>query len=346
MPNVTSSGNAAAGQTNLSANENPLGPSPRALEAITTRVGGVNRYPDNEGADLKAVLAEALGVRPENIVLGNGSCEVLDLAARACLLPADEAIMGFPAFLPYQSVVRRAHGIAVIIPLQDFSYDLEGMARRITDRTRLILIGNPNNPTGTTLGRNELERFLEKVPPHVLVILDEAYREYVGREDFPASLDYVAEGRHVLVLRSLSKAYALAGLRIGYGIAAPPLIHRLDGVRQHYNTNSLAQIAAAAAIGDREHLRRSIENNAAGMRYLEDEFDAMRLGHVPSEANFILVKVGDGAQTHRRLKEDGILVMAMDHFQLPEYIRVSIGTPEENERFIRALGSIIREIRA
>jgi histidinol-phosphate aminotransferase len=328
---------------NLSANESPLGPSAKVLEAIAARLKELNRYPDNDGVELKTILARRLAVRLENIVLGNGSSEVLDLAARAYLRAGDEAVVGWPSFIPYRSVVERVHAVKVIVPLKDYTYDLDAMARRIGARTKLVIIGNPNNPTGTTVGREELDRFLGQVPPQVLVVLDEAYREYVQRTDFPDSLGYVAQGRQVVVLRSLSKAYGLAGLRIGCGIAPPEVIQRLEAVRQHYNTNLLAQAAAAVAIEDDEFLRRSVNLNLEGMSYLRQQFDALGLDHVPSDANFVLVKVGDGESVHRRLGESGIMVHPMARFDLPEFIRVTVGLAEENGRFIAALRSILAE---
>ena len=339
----------AAATVDLSANENPLGPSPRVVAALAAHLGEINRYPDDKGTALKSVLAARHGVGPEAVALGNGSSDLLDLAARAFLAPGDEAVMGWPCFWPYRSVVDKAHGVRAMVPLRDFGCDLGAMAARIGAATKLVIIGNPNNPTGTALGAAALGRFLDAVPAHVVVVLDEAYREYVRREDFPDSLSYVTggvaqgvtEGAPVVVLRSLSKAYGLAGLRIGYAIASPDVIARLDGVRQHYNTNRLAQIAAIAALEDRDFLQRTLEVTAAGMRYLADELAALGLEQVPSEANFILVNVGDGEAVCRRLKESGILVQAMARFDLPAFIRVTVGLREENARFIAALAAIV-----
>ncbi len=324
----------------LSANENPLGPSPRAVEAVARHLDGINRYPDDEGAELKAALAAKLGVGPENVILGSGSSQVLDFAAQASLREGDEAVLATPSFFPYHSVVERCHATRVLVPLNHYRHDLDAMAERITERTKLVILGNPNNPTGTTIGRDELDRFLSRVPAEVLVVLDEAYYEYVRREDFPSSLDDVSRGRRVVVTRSLSKAYGLAGLRIGYGVAPPAVIEALESVRPHYNTNRLAQVAALAAIGDDEHLRRTVACNAAGLAYLGEQLDALGLFYVPSEANFLLLRVGDGREVHRLLKESGVVVQPMDRYGLPAFVRASVGLPEENERFITALRNL------
>lgn len=327
----------------LSANENPLGPSPLVAKAIMGKLDRLHRYPNKDGSELKAALGTKLEVGIEQIVLGNGSCEILDLAACAYLNPGDEAVLGLPSFLPYQSAVKRARGHAVVVPLRGHQYDLNEMVSRITSTTRLIIIGNPNNPTGTTVDRTTLERFLDQIPERVLVILDEAYFEYVQREDFPASLVYVTQGRPVLVLRSLSKAYGLAGLRIGYAIAPAHVAQRVDAMRQHYNINSLAQIAAMAALEDERHLRRSVAHNTAAKSYLYREIRALGIECLQSEANFLLIRVGDEEEVRRVLEQRGILVKGMTAFQLPEYIRVSVGLTEENEYFIDALRSIFRE---
>lgn len=326
----------------LSANENPLGASPRALEAVARHLGGIHRYPDDDGTELKAALAAKLGVGSQNLILGNGSSQILGLCAQASLREDDEAVLADPSFMPYRSVVDHCHGTKVLVPLKDYGHDLDAMADRITGRTRLVILGNPNNPTGTIIGDNELSRFLSRVPPDVLVVLDEAYKEYVQKDDFPSSLDYVAQGRRVLVTRSFSKAYGLAGLRIGYGIASPAVIEALETIRPRYNTNCLAQVAALAALADDEHLRRTVTSNAEGRAYLAEQFGGLGLFYVPSEANFLLLRVGDGRHAHRLLRDLGLLVQPMDRYGLPAFVRVSVGLPEENERFIgvlRALGS-------
>lgn len=327
----------------LSANENPLGPSPRVANAITASLDRLHRYPSKDGTELKAVLAGKLGIGPQQIVLGNGSCEIIDLVAHAYLAPGDEAIMAVPSFLPYQSAVERARGRKLQVPLRNHHHDLDAMLERVSARTRLIIIGNPNNPTGTAVGRLALDRFLDRVPDSVLVVLDEAYFEYVRQVDFPASLEYVAQGRSMLVLRSLSKAYGLAGVRIGYGVAPAHVAQRVDSMRQHFNTNALAQVAAIAALGDEAHMRRSVAHAVSEKSRLYRSLDALGVDYVPSEANFLLLRVGDGEAVRRLLEQRGILVKEMAVFGMPEYIRVSVGLSEDNEYFIEALCAIHRE---
>ena len=333
-------GNGDVPLVNLSANENPLPPSPRVVSVISEHLHSLNRYPDKDGVDLRKLIADKLRVEPGNVILGNGSSEVLDLVARAFLLPGDEAVLGFPAFVSYQSVVEKAHGTKVIVPLKEYRFDLELMARKITAKTRLIILANPNNPTGTTISRDELDRFLARVPDEVVTVVDEAYHEYVRQPDFPDALDYVRRGRRVVLLRTLSKAYGLAGLRIGYGIALPTIVQRLDAIRQHYNTNQLAQIAAATALGDSDYLQKSVQQNAEGLRFLRRELEQLHIEYVPSEANFLLVRVGNGGAVGRELLKRGVMVQAMDRYQLPEFIRVTVGLPEENEKFVSALRTI------
>jgi histidinol-phosphate aminotransferase len=328
-------------KVNLSANESPLSPSPRVVSAISEHLSSLNRYPDKDGVDLRQIIANKLHLQSENVVLGNGSSEILDLSARTFLREGADAIIGSPVFFPHHSVVEKAYGNRVIVPLKDFRYDLELMVQKITSNTKLIIIANPNNPTGTIVSRGELDHFLAQVPEHVVTVLDEAYYEYVQVKDFPVSLDYVRQGRHVLVLRTLSKAYGLAGLRIGYGIGPSSIIQQLDDIRQHYNTNQLAQVAAAVALEDFEYLQKSVELNTKGLRYLKDQLDQLQIEYVPSEANFLLVRVTDGQAVTRQLMERGIMVQAMDRYQLPAFIRVTVGLPEENEKFIGALAEIV-----
>jgi len=328
-------------EVNLSANESPLSPSPRVVSAISEHLNSLNRYPDKDGVDLRQIIANKLHLQSENIVLGNGCSEILDLSARAFLREGEEAIIGWPAFFPHHSVVEKAHGNKVIVPLKDFRYDLELMFQKVTSNTKLIIIANPNNPTGTIVSRGELDRFLAQVPEHIVTVLDEAYYEYVQEKDFPVSLDYVRQGKNVLVLRTLSKAYGLAGLRIGYGVGSSSVIQQLDDTRQHYNTNQLAQVAAAVALEDFEYLQKSVELNTNGLQYLKEKLDWLQVEYVPSEANFLLVRVADGQAVTRQLMDCGIRVQAMDRYQLPAFIRVTVGLPEENERFIGALAEIV-----
>ena len=326
----------------LSANENPLGPPPAVVRAITANAGLIHRYPDSEGASLRAALARKLGVEVGNVVLGNGSTEIFDLLARALFGGGGEAVTGWPSFPTYRAAVERVGGEVIRVPLVQHAYDLDAIAARVGPRTRLVIIGNPNNPTGLALSKAALDRFLNRLPHGPVVCLDEAYAEYVAKPDFPNSLDYIAIGRSLLAVRSLSRAYGLAGLRMGYAIAPEGLALSLNNQRQPFNTSSLAQIAALAALRDSDHLASTIALNASGRDWLATRLSLLGLFFLPSEANFLLVRVGDGARVYNNLRKNGVLVKQLDAFGLPEYIRVSVGSPGENARFIACLQHAIR----
>jgi len=327
----------------LSANENPWGPSPRAARSAAAAAAETNRYPDGRGTALKKVLAHQLGVGPETIVLGNGSSEILEMTARAVLAPGDEAIIGWPSFPAYRQAVGRAGGTAILTPLTDrYDYDLEAMAERVSGRTRLIILGNPNNPTGKAIGRAALELFLDRLPPGPIVLLDEAYCDYANRSDFPKSLDYLAAGHPVAVARTFSKAHGLAGIRLGYAVAAEPLARRIDAQRQRFNTNSVAQAAAIAALEDREHLTKTASLNAEGREWLSSALSRLGLLVVSSEANFLMIRIGDGTVIAEKLKKAGVLVKTLDAQGMPDFIRVSVGTPDQNARFVGALHDALR----
>ena len=326
----------------LSANENPLGASPAVLRALAANAGAVHRYPDGQGSALKAVLAQKLGVGTANIVLGNGSSEIFDFLARALFHDGGEAIIGWPSFPTYRAAVERAGGKAVLIPLVDHAYDLDAIAARAGSKTRLITLGNPNNPTGLAISKTSFDRFLGRLPQGPVVCLDEAYTDY-ATGDLPKSLDYVHAGRALIAVRTLSKAYGLAGLRIGYAVAPEPLAKSLNAQRQRFNTSSLAQAAAIAALGDEDYLASTVALNASGRAWLGEKLSALGLSFVPSQANFVLVHVGDGARVGQVLKAGGVLVKDLQAFGLNEYIRVSVGTPDENARFVGALQAALRE---
>lgn len=328
----------------MASNENPLGPSPLAIKALEENLSQINLYPDGGAYYLKQGLAEYLNLSPSNIILGNGSNEVIQFIVDAFLNPGDEAIIAEPAFLIYRIVLSLRGGRIKAVTLKNFRYDLPGIAESITPRTKLIFIDNPNNPTGTTVGAEEVNSFLEKVPPQVIVVLDEAYFEYVEDKNFPFSLDYVKRGYKVVVLRTFSKAYGLAGLRIGYGVAREDIVGFLEKVRQPFNTNSLAQVAALAALKDSQHLRRTKELNSLGKRYLYDYFSKRGIFHIPSQTNFILVDLKkDAREIFRKLLEKGVVVRPMSAYGLSTFIRVTVGTQKQNEKFIRALDSWLTE---
>ncbi len=327
----------------LASNENCLGPSPRALDAIREALPKIHMYPDNDCFYLRRELAAFLGCSPENLLVAAGSDHVLRLLAETFLSPGDEVIMAHPTFSEYEFMSRIMEAECIYVPVrEDFAYDLEGMAARVSGRTKLIFICSPNNPTGTIVKRGELEGFLASLPPHVLVILDEAYGEYVTDPEYPDSLSYVAAGRNVVVLRTFSKIYGLAGLRIGYAIAREDLISLMRRVQEPFNVNTLAQVAARAALADQEHVARSREMVAAGKEYLARAFERLGLRYVPTQANFVFVDVGkDSREVFGRLLREGVITRTGDIFGYPTFLRVTIGTPEENARFVAALEKVL-----
>jgi histidinol-phosphate aminotransferase len=325
----------------LASNENPLGPSPLALAAVREALPNVHRYPDGGGFFLKQKLAAKLGVGADQIILGNGSNEVLELLARSFLRPGEDAVMSEQAFVVYASVVQAAAGIPRAVPLRDFTHDLDGILSAVRKSTRLVFLGNPNNPTGTIYRRDVFERFLARVPRDVVVVADDAYAEYVVDPDYPRTLEYLAPERLLVVLRTFSKVYGLAGLRIGYGVAPAEVVAVLERVRQPFNVNGLAQVAASAALDDHQHVERSRRSNREGMQFLEGEFARLGLDFVPSQANFILVRVGDGLGAYQALLRRGVIVRPVGGYGFPEHVRVTVGTGEEVRRFIAALEEVL-----
>jgi histidinol-phosphate aminotransferase len=328
----------------LSANENPLGPSPAALGGVQAALAGLHRYPDRTCARLKSALAARLGVGPQQIAIGNGSCEVLDLAVRSLIAPGERVVLGNPGFPAYRGAVRRAGAQAVLVPARDYRDDLDAMLAQVDAATRLVVLGNPGNPTGTVIDGARLIGFLRRLPPGVTLLLDEAYRDFVEALDYPDAVELQRDGWPVVALRSFSKVEGLAGLRVGYAVAAPSFIARLDAEHQQFNTNSLAQAAARAALGDRAHVRATVELNRRGRLELVAGLRARGLDPVPSQANFVLVPVGEGAaRLVRRLAEQGVLVKDLERYGLNDHIRVSTGRPEDHARFFAALDTVIAE---
>jgi histidinol-phosphate aminotransferase len=321
----------------LASNENPLGPSPLAVEAMRQKMAQLHLYPDGDCFYLKRSLAAKLNVSSEQLIFGNGSNEIIELAIRTFMRPGEEAVMARQAFVVYKLVVQAVGGISQEVPLRNFTHDLEAIGAAISAKTRIIFLANPNNPTGTIYRKAKWEAFLEQVPPDVLIIVDEAYFEYVEAADYPNSLDYHHQGKALLTLRTFSKLYGLAGLRIGYGIADKQIISLMHRVRQPFNVNAPAQWGALAALNDREHVRRSLENNRQGLEYLTLEFTRLGIEYVPSHANFILLRVGNGEDVFNRLLAQGIIVRPMAGYRFPEHLRVTIGTMDENRKFIDGL---------
>ncbi len=327
----------------LASNENPLGPSPRAVEAARSALEAAHRYPDGYGRALKEALARRWGVGPENLVLGNGSSEVIEMVVRLVVRPGRSVVLASPSFSIYELTVRAQGGEVVWVPLQDHRVDLEAVAAAVRPDTSLVILGNPNNPTGTAFGAGEWERFLERVPSSVAVILDEAYAEYADAPDFPQGPRYVDPSRPLVVVRTFSKAYGLALLRIGYAVGPPGLVDYLNRLRLPFNANGVAQAAALAALADGEHLRRSRQVNRRGRERLHRLFGRMGLEHVPSQANFVAVKVGDGDGVYRRLLDHGVIVRSIRGFGMPEWLRVTVGLPEELDRFEAAFQAVMAE---
>ncbi len=327
-----------AGSIKLASNESPLGPSRLALKALRAGMKNLHRYPDGSCYYLKKALSEKLGVTEEEILIANGSNEAIEIAVRTFLRPGDEAITASPSFVVYSMVVQAAGGKNTIVPLKDRRHDLDAMASKITDKTRMVFIANPNNPTGTINTGKEMDAFMERVPEGVLVVLDEAYYEYVTSRDYAESFKYFREGRDILILRTFSKIYGLAGLRIGYGIAGASIISDMNKVRQPFNVNSLAQGAALASLNDEKHLARARKINERGRKYLYKELKALNFRYVPTEANFVYIILEDKSayRLYNALLQLGIIVRPMGG----DGMRITIGLPGENKRLIEALKEI------
>lgn len=327
----------------LASNENPVGPSPMALRAIIDTLMNsnpsisINRYPDGSGYCLKKELSKKFSVSEDEIILGNGSNELIDIAVRTFLRPGDEAVMAYPSFVVFPMSVKAAGGKPVQVPLKNYTHDLEAMADAVTLRTKMIFIANPNNPTGTINKKDEFDRLMDRLPEGILVIADEAYYEYVSDPDYTDSMKHFRAGRDILILRTFSKIYGLAGLRIGYGIARKDITQEMNKLRPPFNTNSLAQNAAIHALKDETHVRYSRETNEQGKRYLYREFKSLNIKYVPTEANFIYILLErDSNVFYNEMLRQGVIVRPVG----PEEIRVTIGLPEENERFIKALNKV------
>jgi len=330
----------------LASNENPLGMPDSAKKAMAQAAEDLGRYPDSNGFDLKNALAKKLNVPFEWITLGNGSNDILELTARAVAHEGDEVIFSKHAFAVYPLATQAVGAVAVEVPAtNDYGHDLPAMLKAITAKTRLIFVANPNNPTGTFLTGAEIEAFIKQVPSHVVVVIDEAYNEFLTPEQQYDAIAWVRAFPNVVVSRSFSKAYGLAGLRIGYGIAQSNVTDLLNRIRQPFNVNSLAQAAAIAALADIEFLKKCYEINRAGYQQLTTAFDVMGLSYLPSSGNFVLVKVGQepgaGAKINLELLKAGIIVRPVGNYGLPQWLRISIGLPEENEAFIAALKKIL-----
>ncbi|MBI5359189.1 MAG: histidinol-phosphate transaminase [Planctomycetes bacterium] len=329
----------------LASNENPLGPSPLAVKALENGINNLNLYPDDSCYYLARALAAKLGISSQELILGNGSVEILDFIAKAFINHGDEAVMSDYTFVMYKIITAIAGGIRKAIPLKDFRNNLDAMADAITNRTKVIFIANPNNPTGTINTAEEVKRFMARVPDNVLVVFDEAYREYVLNPDFPDTLQYLKDGRNVIILRTFSKIYGLAGLRLGYGIAKTGLISALRKVHLPFSINCSAQTAGLAALGDVKHIEKSVETNEKGRDFLCRQFDKIGLSYVPTAANFIftlpMAKSRGKLPMDATKFSDGLLKQGIIVRYLPEQdyhgVRITIGTKSQNQKLIKAL---------
>ncbi|MBM3889217.1 MAG: histidinol-phosphate transaminase [Verrucomicrobia bacterium] len=326
----------------LASNENPLGPSPKAVAAMRRALKTVHLYPDGGGYYLRQALAKHLGVGMDNLALGNGSNEIIELLFHAFVAPGDEVVYSERSFAVYMLCAGLFRAKPVVVPMKGHTHDLDAMLAACNGRTKIVFVANPNNPTGTRVANDALCRFLDHVPQHTIVAIDEAYFEFL--DDPPDTLRFITRKHapNIILLRTFSKIVGLAGLRIGYGIAGKEMIALLNRVRQPFNVNAIAQAGALAALSDRAHIERTRKSNRQGLAYLEREFGRLRLEFIPSAANFICVRVGDGAKLFVALQKRGVIVRPMAGYAMPEWVRVTVGTMAENRRLVRELRMLQR----
>jgi len=328
----------------LASNENSLGPSPRAIEAVTKLASKMHHYPDANCYTLRRAVADRMDIDPDSLVFGNGSDDIIHLLGVTFLQACDEIIQGDPSFVRYEAAAILNDAVCHLVPLTtDYVHDLDAMSARVNRRTRMIFIANPNNPTGTIVSRAALERFLDRLPDRVLTVIDEAYFEYAATDpDYPNGLDYVREGRNVATLRTFSKAYGLAGFRIGYGAMPPDIAQWLNRTREPFNVNYMAQAAATAALDDTEHVTRTIEMNEEGKSDFYNAFESLGLSYTRTQGNFVWVDVQrDSKEVFQLLLHKGVIVRSGDIFGSPTHLRVTIGTREENAKFLSALRDVL-----
>ena len=327
----------------MASNENPCGPSPKAVEAMVRAATGTNIYPDGNCYDLKQAVARRLGVSEENLVFGNGADEIIYLLIQAYINPGDEVIIPHPSFLTYTIAAQIMGADIIQVPLRELTTDLATMADRITPKTRLVFVCNPNNPTGTIVTAELLASFLDRVAQQILVVIDEAYFEYVDSPDYPRTLNEIKRRSNVVILRTFSKIYALAGLRVGYGVMDQAVAGELNRIRPPFSINSLAQAAALASLSDEDYVRRGFELNLAGKKYIYAEVERLGLEYVPSQANFIIIKTGkSSAQVFEDKLRLGMIIRPGHIFGLDGYIRVTTGTMEQNRKFIEVLEKVVK----
>jgi histidinol-phosphate aminotransferase len=328
----------------LASNENPLGPSPKALAAMQEAVTRVALYPEGAAPTLREAVSARFGVNPESLTFGNGSDELLHIICQTFIAPVvDEVIIAYPTFAMYEIYATLADAAIKMVPLKNYTYDLQAMADAVSPKTRLIFVANPNNPTGTLVTAKEVEKFLERLPKRVVVVFDEAYDDYVENPDKPRLLGLAQERPNTIVTRTFSKVYALAGLRVGFAVSRPELADLMNRVRSPFNVNLVAQAAAVASLADTEYIKRSVELNSSGKRQIYAALDSAKIGYVPSESNFVLVDVErDSREIFELLLKRGVIVRAGFNLGLPNHIRVTIGTTEQTTRFLHELTDIMR----
>ena len=325
----------------LASNENPLGPSPKALAAMQHVLANLHLYPDGNAFYLKQKLAAQLNLPVSHLILGNGSNEIIEFLGHACIAPGADVVVSQYCFAVYSIVTRLFGGNLIVAPAKDHGHDLEAMLAAITPQTRVVFVANPNNPTGTLIPGEAILRFLERVPSNVLIAMDEAYVEFMENPLDLLPLIRDDSRPNLILMRTFSKIFGLAGLRLGYGIAHPELIAALEKIRQPFNINAIAQAGALAALEDTQHIALTRQNNLEGLRFFTAGLDKLGVEYVPSFANFILVKVGEGQRVFEGLQKRGVIVRPMGGYQLPEYIRISVGTPGENERCLKTLAELL-----
>ena len=327
----------------LASNENSWGASPKAISAIKRSLSGVNRYPDAQGFYLKKQLAGSLGLIPENFVLGNGSDELIDVVIKTFMEADENIVTSEGTFLEYEIIAQVNDRKVKKAPLCYFKYDLGAMLKLVDKKTKLVFIANPNNPTGTYVTKNEVAQFIKALPESVVVVFDEAYDAFIDVDDYPDSLSYLKKKKNVIILRTFSKAYGLAGLRLGYAIAAPELVAYLERIRQPFNVNLLAQVAGVAALEDKEFLKKTRRLTLEGKDFIYQELSRIGLGYVPSVTNFILIDVGrDSQEVFKSMLKFGVIVRDMRQYGLTNFIRVTIGTQKENQKFLRILSKVMK----
>lgn len=334
----------------LASNENPLGPSPKAVEAAQKALAGINLYPDDSAFRLRNKLAEKFGLDQAGLILGNGSSDVIDMLARTFLAPGSNAVMSQYSFAMYPiyttasgAECRMAKALPADHAEMPYGHDLDAMAGLVDENTRVVFIANPNNPTGTWLGRDELRAFIEKLPSEVVVLLDEAYTEYVTLDDFADGLGWIKDFPNLLVTRTFSKIYGLAGFRVGFGAAQPHLAQLVSRVRHPFNVNLVALAAAEAALDDDEFIAQSRESNQRGLEQLRAGFERLGLTAIPSIGNFIAVRVGQGKKVNDALLREGVIVRPVDNYDMPEFIRISVGTESQNQRLLDSLARVLSQ---